>query len=64
MPGNPSDVASLKDPGLDLSPGLPEDPAGAVPMHRAPDAATCDATTAGTQAEVAYTADYLFYRAK
>jgi hypothetical protein len=30
----------------------------------APDAATCDATTAGTQAEIAYTADYLFYRAK
>ena len=30
----------------------------------APDAATCNATTAGTQVEVAYTADYLFYRAK
>ena len=29
----------------------------------APDAATCNATTAGTQVEVPYTADYLFYRA-
>ena len=30
----------------------------------APDAATCNATTAGTQVEVAYTADYLFYRGR
>jgi hypothetical protein len=30
----------------------------------APDAATCNTTTAGTQAEVPYTADYLFYREK
>ena len=29
-----------------------------------PAAETCNATTAGTQAEVAYTADYVFWKAK